>query len=615
MHRVICLHLFFLLFIISGLKDTVQGQAPGIQWQNALGGTSFDQVKSVIYTADGGFAAAGITTSSNGDVTTNYGYGDVWVVKLNSSGSLQWQKSYGGSADEGAQSIRQTADGGFIVAGASTSADGDVTENKGLNDIWILKLDASGNLQWQKSYGGSSVEIAYDIQQTTDLGYIVAGYTISNNGDVSGNHGFEDMWILKLDAAGNLDWQKTFGGTMDERAFSIQQTNDGGYIAAGYTKSTNGDITNYYGNYDWWIVKMHSDGSLQWQKSFGGSQNDQCYSIIPATDGGYIAAGKTASNNGDVTINKGAHDLWVVKMDETGNLQWQKTYGGSGVDQAYEIKAVSSGGYVIAGSSYSLNGDVTGNHGGYDFWVIRIDNAGNLLWQKSLGGSSVEEAYSIAQAGNSGYIVAGGTLSVNGDVTGNHGDFDFWLVKLNETIQPLPVELLNFEGINQHNKNILKWSTASELNNDYFILERNTGNVDFITIDKIYSKGNSSQTQYYSTEDFEIEENTIYYYRLKQVDFDGSYSFSETIPVKTELNNNILIYFDHYDNILHVNSLREQYMIVEISDIYGRTIQKLYEGLINSGNNVFKINTILSPGICFIRTSNERDTHILKIHR
>src|SRR6185436_3754637 len=294
--KIILVFIFNLLCYIPFLYS----QAPSIQWQKTFGGTQFDQVESVIQTFDGGFAAAGIATSTNGNVTGNHGFGDFWIIKMNAAGTLLWQKSYGGSADEGAFSIAQTADSGFVVAGSSTSVNGNVTLNHGLNDYWIIKLNSAGVLQWQKTLGGSSVDIHYDVHQTSDLGFIIAGYTISNDGDVTGNHGFEDYWIVKLNSSGTLQWQKTFGGSMDERAFSIQQTSDGGYIAGGYTASTDGDVTGNHGDYDYWIVKLNSSGTLVWQKTLGGTLMDQGKAVQQTSDGGYITAGFTASTNGDV---------------------------------------------------------------------------------------------------------------------------------------------------------------------------------------------------------------------------------------------------------------------------------------------------------------------------
>ena len=416
-------------------------QTPSIEWQKTFGGSNYDQGESVIQTFDGGFIAAGISTSINGDVTGNHGFGDFWIVKTDNAGNLQWEKSYGGSGDDGAFSIEQTADSGYIVAGTSTSTNGDLTFNHGFIDYWVIKLDNSGNLQWQKSYGGSNDDVAYDINQTKDLGFIIAGYTTSSNGDVISNHGFEDYWIVKIDSAGSLQWEKTFGGTQQDRAYSIQQTKEGGYVVAGFSKSNDGDVTGNHGNEDYWIVKIDSNGVLEWQATLGGTLSDEAKTIQQTVDNGYIVAGFTASLNGDVTINHGFEDLWMVKLDSTGVIQWQRSFGGSGVDQAYDVKQLTTGGYIAAGSSYSLDGDVSGNNGGTDYWILKTDSLGDIVWQTSLGGSSIEEAYSISLVSDGDYIVGGGTLSTNGDVTSNHGDFDYWIIKLTDQIA-LPVEVV-----------------------------------------------------------------------------------------------------------------------------------------------------------------------------
>jgi hypothetical protein len=429
-------HLYLLTLIFCFCFFSIQnsrGQAPTIQWQSTVGGTAYDQAESVIQTFDGGFVATGISTSTDGDVTNNHGAGDVWVIKLNPSGVLQWEKSYGGSGDDGAFAIAQTADSGFVIAASSTSADGDVTANHGFTDWWIIKLDSTGLLQWQKTFGGSLDDIPYAIEQTNDMGFIISGYTISSDGDITLNHGFEDCWVVKLDNSGAIQWQKTFGGSQDERSFSIKQTSDSGYITAGYAKSNDGDVAGNHGDYDYWVIKLSNNGALQWQKPLGGSSLDKGHSVAQTLDGGYITAGLTASADGDVTTNNGSEDLWIAKLNSLGILQWQKSFGGSGVDQAFDVRQLQNGDYLLGGSSYSLNGDVTGNHGGYDDWIVKSDSTGNIIWEESLGGSSIEECYSISPTADSGYVIAGGSLSNDGNVTGNHGDFDYWIVKLNET--------------------------------------------------------------------------------------------------------------------------------------------------------------------------------------
>ena len=362
----------------------------------------------------------------------------------NASPAIVWQKSLGGSAYDNAFSIVQTSDGGYIVTGTSFSDDGDVMGNHGDGDYWIVKLDTKGNLTWQKSLGGSWIDEGNDIVQTSDGGYIIAGYSNSNDGDVTGHHGITgryldipDAWVVKLDAKGNLTWQKSLGGSQEDNAHSIVQTSDGGYIIAGYSKSNDGDVTGNHGGADYWIIKLNAKGNLTWQRSLGGSRYDKASSIAQTSDGGYVIAGYSESNDGDVTGNHGNSDYWIVKLDAKGNLTWQKSLGGSTNDEASSIVQTSDGGYIIAGYSESNDGDVTGHHGesyadmnySSDAWVVKLDAKGNLTWQRSLGGSQCDKASSIVQTSDGGYIIAGYSESNDGDVTGHDGG-GYWIVKL-----------------------------------------------------------------------------------------------------------------------------------------------------------------------------------------
>ncbi|GHS95363.1 hypothetical protein AGMMS50276_10670 [Synergistales bacterium] len=411
--------------------------APDIEWQKSLGGSGSDGTYctySIQQTSDGGYIVAGWSASKDGDVTGNHGDSDYWIVKLDSTGGIVWQKSLGGSMGDSTYSIQQTSDGGYIVAGWSASNDGDVTGNHGDNDYWIVKLDSTGGIVWQKSLGGSSRDYATSIQQTSDGGYIVAGLSSSKDGDVTGNHGYSDYWIVKLDSTGGIVWQKSLGGSGYDEAFSIQQTSDGGYIVAGRSNSNDGDVTDHHGDNDYWIVRLNSTGGIVWQKSLDWAGSDAGYSIQQTSDGGYIVAGDSFrpyySNRGDISGYHGLSDYWIVKLDSTGDIVWQKSLGGSGIDRAFSIQQTSDGGYVVAGESDSNDGDVTGNHGDNDYWIVRLNSTGGIVWQKSLGGSGYDVTHSIQQTSDGGYIVAGYSNSNDGDVTGNHGNYDYWIVKL-----------------------------------------------------------------------------------------------------------------------------------------------------------------------------------------
>ncbi len=424
--------------ILSFFFDSLRAQVPAIEWQKCLGGSSNEAAFSVQQTNDGNFIVAGYSDSNNGDVTGNHGSDDYWIVKLDTSSNLLWQKSLGGNSIDQANSIKQTIDGGFIVAGFSYSNDGDVSGNHGADDFWIVKLDIEGNMMWQKSLGGSGDDGANCIQQTFDGGFIAAGWSTSNDGDVSGNHGLWDYWLVKLDSSGNLEWQKSFGGSENDMAYSVQQATDGGFIISGYSESSDGDVSGNHGSRDYWIVKTDASGNLLWQTFLGGSDYDEAHSVQQTKEGGFLIAGFTYSTNGDVSGNHGAYDFWVVKLDTAGNLEWQKTLGGSANDQSFFINKTFDGGSVVVGQSFSNNGDVSGNHGGYDNWVVKLDTAGNLEWQKTLGGSADDYGpYGIQQTDNGEYIVGGATLSNDDDVSGNHGGSvygDCWIVKLSNDL-------------------------------------------------------------------------------------------------------------------------------------------------------------------------------------
>jgi hypothetical protein len=409
-------------------------QAPAIEWQKCLGGTFFDQANSIQQTNDGGYIVGGKTFSNDSDVIGNNGLWDAWVVKLDPVGNFQWQKCLGGTNDDFVFSIQQTIDDGYIVAGYTKSTNGDVSGNHGgVDDAWIVKLDTVGNIQWQKCLGGTGSEQANAIKQTADGGYIVVGFTTSNDGDVSGNHSSNsDCWVVKLDASGNIQWQKCLGGTNFEIASAIQQTSDGGYVVAGITNSNDGDVSGNHGGNDYWVAKLDAVANLQWQKCMGGTNNDYNFSIQQTIDGGYIAAGYTQSNDGNVSGNHGYNDSWIVKLNGVGNLQWQKCLGGTSKDVSNTILQTNDGEYVVVGYTQSNDGDVSGNHfpGYSDCWVVKLDTGANLLWQKCLGGTDYDFAYSMQQTTDGGYIVAGYTASNDGDISGYHGGQDMWIVKL-----------------------------------------------------------------------------------------------------------------------------------------------------------------------------------------
>jgi hypothetical protein len=312
-------------------------------WHKIFGGADEDVARSVQPTADGGYVVAGWTRSFGAA-----GY-DVWVVKLASSGDISWQKRYGGPNEDKAFSIVQAADGGYAVAGSTNSWGGG-------GDIWVLKLDPGGNISWQRSYGSAyGFDRGSAIRQTSDGGYVVAGYT--SDVFVGGGAG-----VLRLDGSGNLLWLQMYHGAAETDANSVGQTVDGGYIVAGYHGSYVGD------NADFWVLKLGPDGAVAWQKTYGGRLNDEAKSVRQTTDGGYVVGGVNFS------FGMGRADAWVLKLDASGNVSWNKTYGGPLSDVAYSTLRDSRGYYLTAGYSDSFGpGAGFGN-----FWVVKANGSGDI---------------------------------------------------------------------------------------------------------------------------------------------------------------------------------------------------------------------------------------------
>ena len=323
--------------------------------------------------------------------------------------TIEWKKTIDNNNDAAINSVQQTTDGNYILAG---------TKHNDLNsrDYWIAKLNSNADIEWEKTYGGSSNDIAYNIQQTIDGGYIVAGYTNSNDGDITNNNDGRDAWILKLSTNGAIECQKTYGGSADDYLTNIKQTADGGYIAVGYTGSNDGDVPNNQGYFDAWIIKLDANRNLEWSKTFGGTNEDWINNTQQTTNGEYLFVGGTNSNDGDITNNHGNTDLWVIKLQANGNLAWQKTYGGNNSDAASCIQKTNDGHYIISGSTDSNNGDITNSHGNKDTWVIKIDDSGNILQQTTVGTSGTEAANSILQTHDNNFLVAGSSQNANSDI-------------------------------------------------------------------------------------------------------------------------------------------------------------------------------------------------------
>jgi len=369
----------------TGPMVSANNTAPETEWEKAFGGSDFEFAETVRQTADGGYIIAAITRS--------YGEGlyDLYVIKTDASGSKEWEKTFGGSNYDYARSVRQTTDGGYIIAGSTRSY------GAGGVDVYLVKTDASGNKEWEKTFGGSGNDDAYSVEQTTDGGYITAGATGSYGA------GLHDFYLVKADASGNKEWEKTFGGSEWDYAYSVAQTTDGGYIIAGSTESygTAGDV---------YLVKTDASGNKEWENTFGDSDYDYAESVAQAADGGYIIVGTTYSY--DV-----GGDVYLIKADASGNKTWEQIIDSGSWDDGFRADQTTDGGYIVAGDTGACDEDG-------DAYLVKTDASGNIEWEKFIGGSDCDCSRYVQQTTDGGYIIVGDTDSYGA------GGGDVYLVKI-----------------------------------------------------------------------------------------------------------------------------------------------------------------------------------------
>ncbi|MES2847664.1 MAG: T9SS type A sorting domain-containing protein [Bacteroidota bacterium] len=587
------IYLFFiaLLYCPFSLKAQV---APIIEWRTNVGDSDIEYLPSIQQTTDNGYIAAG----------GGLGYTKCKVVKLYPNGNIEWKKYYGGNRTS-SYSVQQTRDSGFIVGGAAKA-----NNNPDDYDAWVLKLNAAGDSLLGKNFGGTQYDYILSIQQTPDGGYIFCGASKSSDRDLTQNHGGFDCWVVKLDSTYAIEWQKSLGGSKYEEARCIKQTTDGGYIFVGHTNSNDGDVVGYHvsnvDDYDAWVVKLNMSGNIEWQKCLGGTGAENAYCIRQTNDGGYIVAVTSNSINGDVTGNHGDTDYWIVKLAPDGSIIRQKSLGGSGQDNVLCIRQTSDEGYIIAGVSTSLDGDVSSNRNALgDSWIVKTDTLVNIEWQKNVGGTQGDASNDIQQTSDGWYVTAIDSYSNDGDLGPNDGSIDSWIVKLGPF--PVPLLLTSFTAQKLNRSVLLNWQTQTEINTKHFVVEKSSNTIDFKTLNTIAASGNSSTTKNYSCTDT-YPFYGINYYRLKQVDKDGSFVYSKTVAVN----------FNQKGSMIYPNPASSSITIVAVGNIKsisiidaeGKTVQQLKPSL----DNQYDISR-LPKGLYVVKLLSNQGEEVLQLHK
>jgi hypothetical protein len=385
-------NLFVSLFlvILSVCCTAVLPSSAQITFQRTYGGSADEFSSCVRQTADGGYIVIGQTKSFGAGST------DVYLVKTDSLGNDLWAKTYGGVARDDGCCVRQTTDGGYVLAGDVESF------GAGFSDFYLVKTDSLGDSLWAKVYGGGGGDCVYSLDLTSDSGYLMAGFTVSFG------EGLYDVYAIKTDSLGDSLWTRTYGDSSTDRGYSAQQTSDGGYIIAGETESFGAGLKDIY------LIKTAPNGDSSWTRTFGGAGYDQGYSVQQTSDGGYIIAGATSS------FGAGSGDVYLIRVDSLGDTLWTKTFGDTDLEIGYSVKQVADGGFIIAGETYSFGA------GANDAYLIRTDSSGLALWTRTYGGTDREMAFCVEQTLDGGYVVTGNTRSFGA------GENDIFLIKTDE---------------------------------------------------------------------------------------------------------------------------------------------------------------------------------------
>ena len=443
----------FLLFISISLISLNISYSQ-VNWDKVYGGATYDEAKVIIPAHDGGYLIGGTSESAAGleKTSQNKNGQDYWIVKIDTGGVKQWDKSFSGSAgngtgDDNLTALIPTSDGGYLLGGSSVSELGiDKSDtHDGEQDFWVIKIDVLGNKVWDKNIGGNSDDLLYSMVETPDGGFLLGGYS-KENPDVEEmfdkseiGRGLKDYWLVKLDANGNKQWDKLYGGTSDDKLEEIVLTQDGNYLIGGSSGSgiEFEKSSNAYSLQDFWIIKIDQSGNKIWDKTIGGNNFDELKTIVATNDGGFVIGGSSYAGIGfdKSDNNRGIDDYWIVKTDAAGNKQWDKTFGSEEKDVITDIQINSNNELLLIGASESPAGYEKSENsaGSYDYWIIKTDMKGKFIGEITIGGVGTDFAQSGVLNTNDELIVVGASSSpITADIKSNAslGDMDFWLINM-----------------------------------------------------------------------------------------------------------------------------------------------------------------------------------------
>lgn len=536
---------FLLVLIFSVYPTLVFTQNLAIHWQKSLGGKNNEYAYASTSTADGGYVIVGSTNNNrDGDVPASKAFSgaggsDIWVVKLNNWGEIEWTKTFGGTKDDVATDVLETKDKGILLVATTASTDGEAAGNGSRGGLILLKLKPDGSIEWRKLFasGYSVGEISFaradanakpTIKPTVDGGYIL-GATINPVNTT-------DFWLSKINTTGDIQWTRTYGSSSNDSMNEVIACTDGGFLMVGGTEGSNLEISGAgKGFIDFCIMKADASGRLLWLRALGGTNLDIAYSAIETTDNAYIIVGETNSTNGDMTPNIGQKDGVLAKYSANeGRLLWKVLTGGDDIDGLYTIRKSNTGKLFAMGISSSVIGKVKPNGPVGDIWLVNIENSGVISSHIMFGGADSDIARGAFPTADGGFIIAGNSDSVDGDVTENKGGTDFWAVKVGNQ---LPAEIKTFgASITPEQYVKVAWETSTEVQSKHFIIERSIDGIKFNVMSQIVASVNSITTKSYSYTDQKpfLGKN---YYRLKFYDATGKEFIYKTLTVTVSILN------------------------------------------------------------------------------